>query len=69
MAITEKLAQERRGRLAAERLLEQKQNELAKAKFDLTIEKGQQSIAQREYKLLNANLDSQSKEYCPSGVS
>ncbi len=35
MAITEKLAQERRGRLAAERLLEQKQNELFAANSKL----------------------------------
>ncbi|NOR81684.1 MAG: HlyD family efflux transporter periplasmic adaptor subunit [Methyloprofundus sp.] len=42
--------------------IKQKENELAKAKFDLTIELGQQAIAQREFKLLNANLDPQSKE-------
>lgn len=41
--------------------IKQKQNILEKAKFDLTIELGQQAIAKREYKLLNANLDSQSK--------
>ena len=43
-------------------LIKQKENALAKAKFDLKIELGQQAIAQREYKLLNANLDAQSKE-------
>ncbi len=42
-------------------LIKQRENALAKAKFDLTIELGQQAIAQREYILLNANLDRQSK--------
>ena len=42
--------------------IKQKENALAKAEFDLTIELGQQAIAQREYKLLNADLDPQSKE-------
>ncbi|NOQ13933.1 MAG: HlyD family efflux transporter periplasmic adaptor subunit [Methyloprofundus sp.] len=42
--------------------IKQKENALAKAEFDLTIELGQQAIAQREFKLLNASLDPQSKE-------
>ena len=42
-------------------LIKQRENALAKAKFDLTIELGQQAIAQREYTLLNADLDPQSK--------
>ncbi len=42
--------------------IKQKENALAKAKFDLTLELGQQAIAKREYKLLNANLDKQSRE-------
>ena len=41
--------------------IKQKENALAKARFDLTIELGQQAIAQREFKLLNADLDPQSK--------
>ncbi|MCK5356598.1 MAG: efflux RND transporter periplasmic adaptor subunit, partial [Methyloprofundus sp.] len=42
-------------------VIKQKENALAKAEFDLTIELGQQAIAQREFKLLNANLDPQSR--------
>lgn len=42
--------------------IKQRENDLAKAKFDLTLELGQQAIAQREYNLLNANLDRQSKD-------
>ncbi|OQK15825.1 hypothetical protein AU255_16675 [Methyloprofundus sedimenti] len=38
-----------------------KENELAKAQFNLTLELGQQAIAKREYKLLNADLDQQSQ--------
>ena len=41
--------------------IKQKENELAKAKFNLTMELGQQAIAKREYKLLNADLDQQSQ--------
>ena len=41
--------------------IKQKENALAKAKFDLIMELGQQAIAKREYKLLNADLDQQSK--------
>ena len=36
-----------------ELLVKQKENELEKAKFNLTLEKGQQAIAQREFTLLN----------------
>jgi RND family efflux transporter MFP subunit len=39
-----------------------KENELAKAQFDLTLEKGKQAISQREFKLLSSQLDAQSKE-------
>ncbi len=39
-----------------------KENELAKARFELTLEKGQQAIAQREFKLLSSQLDAQSME-------
>jgi len=42
-------------------LVKQKENELEKAKFNLTLEQGQQSIAQREFSLLNTPLDAQSK--------
>ena len=42
-------------------VIKDKENALAKAKFDLTIELGQQAIAKREYKLLNADLDQQSQ--------
>lgn len=42
--------------------IKQKENELAKAKFDLTLELGRQAIAKREFKLLNANLDKQSQD-------
>ncbi len=42
-------------------LIRQRENALAKAKFDLTIELGRQAIAQREYTLLKADLDPQSK--------
>ena len=41
--------------------IKQKENALAKAKFDLTLELGQQAIAKREFKLLNADLDQQSQ--------
>ncbi|MCK5869568.1 efflux transporter periplasmic adaptor subunit [Methylococcaceae bacterium CS5] len=41
--------------------IKQKENALAKARFDLTLELGQQAIAKREFSLLNANLDQQSK--------
>lgn len=41
--------------------IKQKENELAKARFNLTLELGQQAIAKREYKLLNADLDQQSQ--------
>ncbi|MDC9728880.1 MAG: efflux RND transporter periplasmic adaptor subunit [Methyloprofundus sp.] len=41
--------------------IKQKENELAKAQFNLTLEEGQQAIAEREFKLLNANLDEQSQ--------
>lgn len=44
-----------------ELIIKQKENALAKARFDLTIELGRQAIAQREFKLLNADLDPQSK--------
>jgi len=44
-----------------ELLVKQKENELEKAKFNLTLEKGQQAIAQREFTLLNTPLDEQSK--------
>ena len=47
--------------------IKQKENELAKAEFDLTIELGQQAIARREFKLLNADLDPQSKNSYLSG--
>lgn len=43
-------------------LIKQKENALAKAQFDLTLELGQQAIAQREFKLLNADIDPQSME-------
>lgn len=42
--------------------IKQKENALAKARFDLTLELGQQAIAKREFKLLNADLDQQSKD-------
>ncbi|SHE23462.1 efflux RND transporter periplasmic adaptor subunit [methanotrophic endosymbiont of Bathymodiolus puteoserpentis (Logatchev)] len=42
-------------------LVQQKENELEKAKFNLTLEQGRQAIAQREFTLLNAPLDKQSK--------
>ncbi|WP_428352937.1 efflux RND transporter periplasmic adaptor subunit [Methyloprofundus sp.] len=42
--------------------IKQKENALAKAQFDLTLELGRQAIAKREYKLLNANLDQQSQD-------
>ncbi|MDF1584017.1 MAG: HlyD family efflux transporter periplasmic adaptor subunit [Methyloprofundus sp.] len=42
-------------------LVKQKENELEKAKFNLTLEQGQQAIAQREFTLLNTSLDAQSK--------
>lgn len=42
--------------------IKQKENALAKARFDLKIELGRQAIAKREFKLLNANLDAQSNE-------
>jgi len=42
-------------------LVKQKENELEKAKFNLTLEQGQQAIAQREFSLLNTPLDAQSK--------
>ena len=41
--------------------IKQKENALAQAKFDLTLEFGLQAIAKREFKLLNAELDPQSK--------
>jgi len=44
-----------------ELLVKQKENELEKAKFNLTLEQGQQAIAQREFTLLNTPLDEQSK--------
>ncbi|BCG63963.1 MAG: membrane fusion protein, multidrug efflux system [Methyloprofundus sp.] len=40
----------------------EKENELAQAQFELTLEKGHQAIAQREFKLLSSQLDAQSKE-------
>ena len=42
-------------------LVKQKQNELEKAQFNFILEQGQQAIAQREFKLLNMDLDAQSK--------
>ena len=42
-------------------LVKQKENELEKAKFNLTLEQGLQAIAQREFTLLNTPLDEQSK--------
>ncbi|MCF7970110.1 MAG: HlyD family efflux transporter periplasmic adaptor subunit [Methylococcaceae bacterium] len=44
-----------------ELLVKQKENDLEKAKFNLTLEQGQQAIAQREFTLLNTPLDEQSK--------
>lgn len=41
--------------------IKQKENELAKAQFNLTLEKGQQAIAEREFNLLSADLDEQSQ--------
>lgn len=41
--------------------IKQKENALAKEKFDLTLELGRQAIAKREFKLLNADLDQQSQ--------
>ncbi|RLA21910.1 MAG: efflux RND transporter periplasmic adaptor subunit, partial [Gammaproteobacteria bacterium] len=42
--------------------IKEKENALAKANFDLTLELGQQAIAQREFILLNADLDQQSRD-------
>lgn len=44
-----------------ELLVKQKENELEKAIFNFTLEQGQQAIAQREFALLNTQLDEQSK--------
>jgi len=41
--------------------LAQAQNKFDQAEFQLTLEQGQQAIAAREFKLLNANLDVQSQ--------
>ncbi|HIG65693.1 MAG TPA: HlyD family efflux transporter periplasmic adaptor subunit [Methyloprofundus sp.] len=43
-------------------IIKDKENALAKEKFDLTLELGRQAIAKREYKLLNADLDQQSQD-------
>lgn len=42
--------------------IKQRENALAKAKFDLTIELGRQAIAKREFNLLNADLSKQSHD-------
>jgi len=42
--------------------VKQKENQLAKAQFDLAIEQGRQAIARREFALLNTQLDPQGKK-------
>lgn len=42
--------------------IKQKENEVAKAQFNLKIEQGQQAIVKREYQLLGTNLNDQEQE-------